>query len=133
MNKTKLIQIVAFASLAACTRIPSPSFEMTSPVMLDKTLKEVNLAQLISKPVPIGSRVALIPVANGNINPKDFYTIEENLTQQLIQGGYVVKQKPEAILLDSEGDFKSLPEFILLKAIHRSYTPIRKNFQNENL
>ena len=28
---------------------------------------------------------------------------------------------------------KSLPEFILLKAIHRSYTPIRKNFQNENL
>ena len=28
---------------------------------------------------------------------------------------------------------KSLPEFILLKTIYRSYTPIRESFQNENL
>ena len=28
---------------------------------------------------------------------------------------------------------KSLPEFILLKAIYRTYTPIRESFQNENL
>ena len=28
---------------------------------------------------------------------------------------------------------KSLPEFILLKMIYRSYTPIRESFQNENL
>ena len=28
---------------------------------------------------------------------------------------------------------KSLPEFILLKMIYRSYTPIRDSFQNENL
>ena len=28
---------------------------------------------------------------------------------------------------------KSLPEFILLKVIYRTYTPIRENFQNENL
>ena len=27
----------------------------------------------------------------------------------------------------------SLPEFILLKIIPRSYTPIRESFQNENL
>ncbi len=28
---------------------------------------------------------------------------------------------------------KSLPEFILLKVIYRTYTPIRESFQNENL
>jgi len=28
---------------------------------------------------------------------------------------------------------KSLPEFIFLKRIYRSYTPIRESFQNENL
>ena len=28
---------------------------------------------------------------------------------------------------------KSLPEFLLLKVIHRTYTPIRESFQNENL
>ncbi len=28
---------------------------------------------------------------------------------------------------------KSLPEFILLRLIYRTYTPIRENFQNENL
>ena len=28
---------------------------------------------------------------------------------------------------------KSLPEFILLKLIYRTYTPIRESFRNENL
>jgi hypothetical protein len=104
MKSLKNLSLLALASLTACARIPAPSFEMTNPVILEKAVKEINISNMISNHVPAGSRVALIPVANNDINIKDFYMIEDNLTQQLLLGGYVVKQKPDALTLSAAGE-----------------------------
>jgi hypothetical protein len=101
--------------MQGCLKIPAPSFELTHQAMLEKTIKEVDIAKLVSKKVKLGARVALIPVANKEIRSRDFYLLEDVFTQQLVNAGYQVTQKPDSITLKSGGSPLDTPSAVIVE------------------
>ena len=110
-----LLLLISLIALQGCLKIPAPSFELTHQAMLEKTIKEVDVARPVSKKVRPGARVALIPVANKEMRTRDFYLLEDIFTQQLVNAGYIVTQKPDSITLKSAGDTLETPSAVTVE------------------
>jgi hypothetical protein len=83
--------------------------------MLEKTIKEVDVAKPVSKKVRPGAKVVLIPVANKEVRSRDFYLLEDIFTQQLVKAGYHVIQKPDSLTLKSGGSPLDTPSAVTVE------------------
>jgi hypothetical protein len=119
MRQVIIVATISLLTLITqgCLKLPTPSFEMTHQAMLEKTIREVDIVKTVSQRIRSGARIALIPVANKDIDTRDFYQLEDIFTQKFAAAGYVIIQKPDHIALSAAGGTLETPNTVIVEGV----------------
>ena len=100
-NKMLLLLLVGLSSAIAlngCGNFVTPKFEDTNQVLLENTVKKIELENAVADVIPAGSKITLVSLEteNSDDNPVTVM-IEDQLIHSLINSDYIVLERDDEI------------------------------------